>query len=97
MFAVVNLRTGRVITPEGFNAASTVYFGTEGQKVFPDSQSGDDVMGFRKDSRLLVIPGDLDEDEGREGAFYFVLERERLRLIHATTVTKDCENLRGKR
>ena len=97
MFAVINLKTGRVITPEGFYATSTVYFGVEGQKVFPDSQSADDVMGFRKDSRLLVILGDLDEDESREGAFYFVLEDERLRLIHSTLVTKDCEKLRGKR
>ena len=54
-------------------------------------------MGFRNDSRLLVILGDLDEDESREGAFYFVLDNERLRLIHSTPVKKNCENLRDKR
>lgn len=97
MFAIVNLKTGRIITPERFHATSTVYFGAEGQKVFPDSQSGDDVFGFRKDSSLIVILGDLDEDESREGAFYFVLDGEHLRPIYSTVVKKDCENLRGKR
>lgn len=97
MFAVVNLKTGRVITPEDFYSTSTVYFAVENQKMFPDSQNGDEVFGFRRDSRLLVILGDLNEDESREGAFYFVLEPERLRLIHSTMVTKDCEGLRGKR
>lgn len=96
MFAVVNLKTGRVITPEDFHDSSTEYFGVEGQSVFPGSQSGDDVFGFRLDSRLLVILGDLDEDESREGAFYFVLDSERLRLIHSTVVKKNCENLRDK-
>jgi hypothetical protein len=43
-----------------------------------------------------VILGDLDEDESREGAFYFVLNDERLRLIHSTLVKKNCENVRGK-
>jgi len=97
MFAVVNLKTGRVITTENFHSTSTVYFYVEDQKVFPDSQSEDPVFGFRKDSRLLAILGDLDEDESREGAFYFVLEKERLRLIHSTPIDKDCEKLRQKR
>jgi hypothetical protein len=96
MFAVVNLQTGRVITPDNFYDTSTVYFGVEGQKFFPDSQSGDDFFGFRKDSKLLVVLGDLDEDESREGAFYFVLDDERLLLIHSTLVKKNCENVRGK-
>jgi hypothetical protein len=95
-FAVVNLKTGRVITPEHIYATSTVYFGLGDQAVFPDSQSGDEVFGFRKDSKLLVILGDLNEDEGREGAFYFVLDDERLSLIHSTLVKKDCESLRRK-
>jgi hypothetical protein len=71
-----------------------VYFAVEDQKVFPDSQSEDEVFGFRDDSKLLVLLGDLDEDESRQGAFYFVLDHERLRLVHSTPVEKDCENLR---
>jgi hypothetical protein len=97
MFAVVNLTTGRVIIPDGFHATSTVYFGIEDRKVFPDSQSGDEVFGFRKDSRLLVILGDLDEDESREGAFFFILDAEHLHLVHSTPVKKDCAYLRDKR
>jgi hypothetical protein len=94
MFAVVNLKTGRVITPQGFSATSAAYFDVVGQKVFPESQSESGLFGFRKDSGLLVVLGDLDEDERREGAFYFVLEAEGLRLVHSTLVEKDCEKLR---
>jgi hypothetical protein len=97
MFAVVNLNTGQVITPDGFSYTSGLYFGVEDQRVVPGSQSEDWLFGFRKDSKLLVILGDLDEDESREGAFYFVLENEHLRLVHSTPIVRDCENLRDKR
>lgn len=97
MFAVINLKTGRVITPDGFSRTSGVYFGVESWDVLPQSQRDAGLFGFRKDSRLLVVLGDLDEDESREGAFYLVLNNERLRIIHSTLITKDCENLRGKR
>jgi hypothetical protein len=96
-FAVVNLNTGRVITPDGFSFASGVYFGIDDQKALGGSQSEYWLLGFRKDSSLLVVLGDLDEDESREGAFYFILDHERLRLIHSTPVKKECENLRGTR
>jgi hypothetical protein len=49
---------------------------------------------FRKDSRLLAVVGDLDEGQAREGAFYLVMQDERLRLVHSTIVNKDCEGLR---
>ncbi len=93
MFAVVNLNSGRVITPGGFSSTSGVFFGVDNQKLLPGSQRDYWLLGFTKDSRLLVVLGDLDEDEGREGAFYFVLDHERLRLIHSTPVKKNCENL----
>jgi hypothetical protein len=97
MFAVVNLKTGSVISPDGFSHTSGVDFGVESWDVLPQSQRDAGLFGFRKDSRLLVVLGDLDEDQSREGAFYFVLDHERLRLIHSTPVEKDCENLRDKR
>ena len=98
MFVVVNSKTGRVIAPEGFYATIAPFlFDVDGQKVFPESESGEALFGFRKDSRLLVVLGDLDDGKDREGAFYFVLEGERLRLIHSTVVKKDCEKLREKR
>jgi len=96
-FAVVNLNTGRVITPDGFSYTSGVDFGVDSQTLFPGLQRDYGLVGFTKDSRLLVVLGDLDEDESREGAFYFVLDRERLRLIHSTPVEKNCESLRSAR
>jgi hypothetical protein len=97
MFAIVNLKTGRVITPDGFASTSAVDFAVESWDVLPESQRDDGLFGFRKDSRLLLVVGDLDEDESREGAFYLLLDNERLRLIHSTLVAKDCEKLRGER
>jgi hypothetical protein len=96
-FAIVDLETGRLIELEDFYATSTVYFGLDDKAVFPDSQSGDLAFGFRADSKLLVILGDLNEDQSHEGAFYFVLEAEKLRLIHSTVVKKDCESRPSKR
>lgn len=93
-FAVINLNTGQVITPNDFSHTSAVYFGVESWDVLPGSQREAGLFGFRKDSRLLMVLGDLDEDESREGAFYFVLENERLQLVHSTKVDKDCEKLR---
>jgi len=92
MFAVVNLNTGRVIEPDGFWSINTVHFADEGFVSNPKR----DYWGFdfRRDSRLLVVIGGLDEDEEREGAFYFTLEHEQLRLIHSKIVKKDCDDLR---
>jgi hypothetical protein len=88
----VNLVSGRVITPQEFWSVSYVHF--DDKHSVPKSQSDDSAFGFRKDSRMLVVVGDLDEDEAREEAFYFVMENERLRLVHSTIVNKDCEGLR---
>lgn len=93
MFAIVNLDTGKVITPQGFSHTSGVYFGDDIQQAVPGSQSRFWLLAFRKDSRLLVVFGDLDEDEKREGAFYFVLDHGRLRPVHSTPVAKNCQNL----
>jgi len=90
MFAVVNLKTGRVITPESFSEVVGVRFYAD--EFLPSTDS--DGWGFRykRDSRLLVIAGALLSDsESREGAFYFVLKGERLHLIHSTVVSKNCK------
>jgi hypothetical protein len=94
MFAVIDTDTGRVMTPESFSHTSGVYFDIEVRKAYPRSQSDSWLFAFRKDSRLLVVLGDLDEDESREGAFYFALDGEQLKLVHTTAVKKDCERLR---
>lgn len=94
MFAAIDINTGRVTTPDGFSHTSGVYFMVDDRQAFPESQSDSTLLAFRKDSRLLVVLGDLDEDESREGAFYFALENQRLKLVHTTPVEKDCERLR---
>jgi hypothetical protein len=93
MFAVVNLNTGRVIQADGFSNISTVYFDDD-QKFFSNPKRDYWGFDFRNNSKLLVVVGGLDEDEEREGAYYFVLGQEQLRLIHSKVVKKDCDSLR---
>lgn len=91
MFAVVNLKTGQVITPK---RASTVFgIHLAADDFLPNAETG--AWGFRYTTRsnLLVLVGMLDEDESRDGAFYFVLQNEKLIPIHATIVKKNCENV----
>ena len=93
MFAVVNLNTGRVIQPDGFSSVNTAYFDVD-QKFFSNPKRDYGDFDFRSNSKLLVVVGGLDEDEEREGAYYFVLGHEQLRLIHSKVVKKDCDSLR---
>jgi hypothetical protein len=89
MFAVVNLKSGKVITPVGYESVSGVDFGVEG--FLPDAAaSGAWGFRFKKDSRLLVIIGAPNEDDVRHGAFYFVLNNDKLVLEHTTAVKKTC-------
>lgn len=89
MFAVVNLRTGQVITLKGFSAVGGVYFYAD--EFLPNTES--DGWGFRhkSNSKLLVVVGALlSDDDSKEGAFYFALENEQFKLVHSTVVKKDC-------
>ena len=92
MFAVVDLKTGKVITAREFTSVSGVHLAAD------DFLQGtaSDGWGFRykKDSSLLVVLGDPDEDESKSGAYYFLLQGERLRLIHTTPVKKNCKNVK---
>ena len=97
MFAVVNLKSGRVITPPGFGDVSGVFFVADDFLAQGTSEDNSGLVRYRPTSRLLVVIGDLDEDESREGAFYFVLEKERLRPVYSTRVNKDCESLKPGR
>jgi hypothetical protein len=89
MFAVVNLRTGKVITASDVQTVSG--YRLMADEFLPDEAS--EYWGFRftKNSRLLVLMGILDEEESRQGAFYFVLNHDRLTLVHKTEVTKPCD------
>jgi hypothetical protein len=88
VFVVVNLATGRVIIPESFG--SVYDDGFDGTGFLPDSERLEGPVRYRRDSRLLVVLGAIDEDESRQGAFYFVLKDEKLLLLHSTLVRKHC-------
>jgi hypothetical protein len=47
------------------------------------------AIRYRIDSRLLIAVGALNEDEKREGAFYYVLQGGKLKRIFAVNVQKD--------
>ncbi len=91
MFAVVNLKTGKVITARELATVLGTHLAAD--DFLPGT--GSDAWGFRftKDSNLLVIIGDPNEDELRSGAYYFVVQSDRLRLVHNTLVRKNCENV----
>jgi hypothetical protein len=90
MFAAVNLKTGRLITAREFATVLGTHLAID-DDFMPGTRS--DAWGFRykEDSLLLVVVGVPGEDESRAGAYYFVLQGERLRLIHTTRVNKHCE------
>jgi hypothetical protein len=92
MFAVVNLNTGKVITPEGFSTVLGIHIAAD--DFLPIEGSASWGFRYKRDSTLLAVVGALDEDESREGAYYFVLKGERLRPVHSTVVKKNCESLR---
>lgn len=89
-FAVVNLKTGQVVVPTDIRSVSGVYLGNTVEQFLPEGQQGPWGFRYRLDSRLLVLVGTLNEDENREGAYYFVIEGNRLNQIHETRVVKDC-------
>jgi hypothetical protein len=89
-FAVVNLNTGRVITTDGIHNVSGVYFAAD--EFLPNTESEGGGFRFRKDSRLLVLLGAMNEDDSREGVFYYALKDEKLQLLHKTLATRQaCE------
>lgn len=86
-FAVVNLETGRVITPKDAHTVSGVHLGAD--DFLPRTESGAWGFRFRRNSRLLVLVGTINEDESKEGAFYYVLNNERLVPTYKTTAGRN--------
>lgn len=85
-FALVNLSTGKVLTVNGVDSVSGVHLGAD--DFLPGTNS--DAWGFRfkRSSRLLVLVGTINEDDSKEGAFYYVLNREQLGLVHKTAAAR---------
>jgi hypothetical protein len=92
MFAVVNLRSGKVITASEFKTVVGTHLAAD--DFLPGTRS--DGWGFRykNESSLLVVVGAPDEDESRAGAYYFLLQGGMLHLIHTTRVNKRCEEVK---
>ncbi len=81
-FAVVNLKTGNVLTADGVSNVSYVDFAAE--DFLPNVDNTFGGFRFRKNSRLFVLVGSLNEDDSKQGAFYYIVKGEKLQLIHKT-------------
>jgi hypothetical protein len=90
-FAVVNLKTGRAITAPNVNNVSDVHFAAD--DFLPKTDSSGWGFRFNRNSRLLVLIGAINEDDSKEGAFYYVLNGEKLSLVHKTIAARNtCED-----
>jgi hypothetical protein len=88
-FAVVEATTGKVIFADDFALVSGSHVDA---KEFENGAAGAlPLLRYKPDSRLLIVVGALDEDPKREGAFYYVLEKDRLKPVFAVNCAKeDC-------
>jgi hypothetical protein len=91
-FAVVNLKTGQIIVPNGIRSVSGLHLDNTVEQFLPEGQHGYWGYRYKLDSRLLVLVGMLNEDEKREGAYYFVMDNNRLKQVHQTHVAKKCNS-----
>ena len=102
MFAAVDLNTGKVITPKGFDFVQVLLFLGEGEQEFlPGAINSNQFLPkafrYRKDSSLLVLLGEPEpspEVESKRGVNYFALQNGELRLIHTNRVSENCEDVR---
>lgn len=93
-FAVVNIKSGEVIVPDNLSSVSGNHLNTEELgDLFLHEGFNDGAWGYRykKNSRLIVFVGTLDEDNNREGAYYYILENDELKPVHQTHVIKNCK------
>jgi hypothetical protein len=78
-WAVIDSRTGRVATPEGFRLIET-----EGVM--------DDPLIYHKDSRLLLVQGAPEEDGKREGAAYLLWTGTDFKVLKTYPRDKVCKS-----
>jgi hypothetical protein len=94
IFAGEDLLAGRVITARDF---TTVLGSPLAADDFLPGTASDRGGRFNKDSALLVGVGAPDENEPRSGAYYVVLQDERLGPMQATRVGKSCQKTKRYR
>ena len=81
-FAVVDLKTGRAITPRAVESVSGGRLAAD--DFLPGTDSDEWGFRYKKNSRLLVLLGTLNEDDSKQGAFYYLVSGDKLQLIHKT-------------
>lgn len=85
-FAIVNRKTGKVFFPEGINDISGVPLNANDFQV--KASTGYWGLRFMLNSRLLILVGAINEDEERQGAFYYVIEGDQLKAVFSVPVKK---------
>src|SRR5690349_17331640 len=88
MFAVVNLESGRVVTPKSFTTVSGDHLVADDCLCTAGGLSWG--LRFARDSTLLVVVGELDEDEDQTGAFDFTRRADQLVPVFKTPEKKNC-------
>ena len=85
-FAIINAKTGKVITPDGIISVSNVELMADDFE--PHANMEYYCLRFMPDSKLMIVLGTINEDEKREGAFYYVFDNEKLKLIFSVLTHK---------
>ena len=90
-FAVVDLKNGSAINIPGVTSISGVRLNADADEFLKEGYH--DVWGFRYklSSNLLVLVGTINEDNSRQGAFYYALSGNVFKLIHTTSFHTKCK------
>jgi len=74
--AIVDAQSGKVFHPDNLSTIDNINVAYEELEP-PDGE----LVKFRRDSKLLVVMGGINEDSARRGISYFIWDREQLRRI----------------
>jgi hypothetical protein len=88
VFAVVNLKSGKVIFPDDFDAV-VFWHRVKADDFEQAGASPSRMLRYKIDSRLLIVVGAINEGEGKEGAFYYLLQGGKLKRIFSVNVKKE--------
>ncbi len=81
--AIADARTGKVFFPQELEEAEAMLVDTGGIKV--------ETLNYRKDSRLLIAFGRINEDRKTEGMSYFLWQSGKLTLIRFVSEANLCK------
>jgi hypothetical protein len=87
-FAIVDSLTGKVIVPQEIPGIIGIHLNGDTDDFESEAKTGYWGLRFRLDSKLLVIVGMPNEDEDKEGAFYYLFEDGQLRPLYSVVVHK---------